>query len=152
MSHSGEEEERYFLNVADFGIGGEVVKKVNENRLKRKASSYLRCLVSTFLSYRNKRVCLNIDGKELPIEEYLVGTVSNGRIFGKGKKIAPQAKLDDGFLDVVILKNLTLPRFLISFPQMYIKKKRISSKILETHKVKTKDRSPATSNFPCRIQ
>jgi diacylglycerol kinase (ATP) len=40
-SPSGEEEERFFVNVADFGIGGEVVKKVNQNRMGRKASSYL---------------------------------------------------------------------------------------------------------------
>jgi len=41
--HQGQDKERLFLNVADFGIGGEVVKKVNENRMRRKASSYFRC-------------------------------------------------------------------------------------------------------------
>jgi len=49
-NHSGQDEERFFLNVADFGIGGEVVRKVNQNRMKRKASSYLRCLISTFIA------------------------------------------------------------------------------------------------------
>ncbi len=118
-NHSGEEEERYFLNVADFGIGGEVVKKVNENRMKRKASSYLRCLLSTFFSYKNKRVRIKIDGEELPIEEYLVGTVSNGRIFGKGMKIAPQAKLDDGLFDVVLVKGMKVMEFLRNVWKIY---------------------------------
>lgn len=118
-SHSGKEEERYFLNVADFGIGGEVVKRVNENRMKRKASSYLRCLISTFISYNNKRVGIKIDGEELPIEEYLVGTVSNGRIFGKGMKIAPQAKLDDGLFDVVLVKGMKIMEFFRNVWKIY---------------------------------
>ncbi|MFQ6108021.1 MAG: diacylglycerol/lipid kinase family protein [Candidatus Aminicenantales bacterium] len=117
--HSGDEEERYFLNVADFGIGGEVVKKVNENRLKRKASSYLRCLVSTFLSYKNKRVQLKINGEEFPVEEYLVGTISNGRIFGKGMKIAPHAKLDDGLFDVVLVKGMRIMEFFRNVWKIY---------------------------------
>jgi diacylglycerol kinase (ATP) len=100
-NHQGRDQERYFLNVADFGIGGEVVKKVNENRMKRKASSYLRCLILTFFTYKNKRLRIKIDDKPIPVGAYLVGTVSNGRIFGKGMKIAPQAKLDDGLFDVV---------------------------------------------------
>ena len=41
--------DRFFLNVSDFGIGGEVVKSVNERRLQRKASSYVRCLVSAMV-------------------------------------------------------------------------------------------------------
>ena len=118
-NHSGEGEERYFLNVADFGIGGEVVKKVNENRMKRKTSSYLRCLLSTFFSYKNKRVRIKIDGEELPIEEYLVGTVSNGRIFGKGMKIAPQVKLDDGLFDVVLVKGMKVMEFLRNVWKIY---------------------------------
>jgi YegS/Rv2252/BmrU family lipid kinase len=119
QGHSNKEEERYFLNVADFGIGGEVVKRVNENRMKRKTSSYLRCLISTFFSYKNKRVRIKIDGNELPAEEYLVGTVSNGRIFGKGMKIAPQAKLDDGLFDVVLVKGMRIIEFLRNVWKIY---------------------------------
>lgn len=118
-SHSGEEEERYFLNVADFGIGGEVVRKVNENRMRRKASSYLRCLISTFLSYKHKKVRIKIDGEDLPVEDYLIGTISNGRIFGKGMKIAPQAKLDDGLFDIVLVKGMKVMEFFRNVWKIY---------------------------------
>lgn len=118
-NHHGQERERFFLNVADFGIGGEVVKKVNENRLKRKASSYFRCLLSTFLAYKNRRVRLRIDGRELPPGQYLIGTISNGRIFGKGMKIAPQAKLDDGLFDVVLIKGMKTLEFFRNVWRIY---------------------------------
>jgi diacylglycerol kinase (ATP) len=38
-TNAGGEEERFFLNVADFGLGGEVVREVTERRLQRKASA-----------------------------------------------------------------------------------------------------------------
>ncbi len=118
-NHSGEQDERFFLNVSDFGIGGEVVKKVNENRMERKTSSYLKCLISTFISYKNKKIKIKIDGEDLPEDEYLIGTISNGRIFGKGMKIAPKAKLDDGLFDVVLVKGMKKMEFFRNVWKIY---------------------------------
>jgi diacylglycerol kinase (ATP) len=103
--------ERLFLNVADFGVGGEVVANVNRKRLERKASSYVRCLVSTMARYKAKRVRIRVDGVEIPSGEYLMGAVANGRIFGKGMKIAPQARLDDGLFDFVCVKGMRFLEF-----------------------------------------
>ena len=113
-AHGGNVEERFFLNVADFGVGGEVVRKVNQKRMERKASSYVRCLISAMIQYTNKRIRIHVDGRELPREEYLVGAVANGRIFGKGMKIAPQARLDDGFFDFVYVKGMKFLEFCLN--------------------------------------
>ena len=110
-SNAGGEEERFFLNVADFGLGGEVVRRVNEQRLQRKASSYVRCLVTTMVQYRNKRVGIRVDGKNLPEGEYLIGAVANGKIFGKGMKVAPGARLDDGLFDSVLVRGFKFLEF-----------------------------------------
>lgn len=111
QDHSGKESERFFLNVADFGLGGEVVKRVNQNRLERKASSDVRCLVSAMVNYKSKPIRIRVDGKELPEAEYLVGAVANGRIFGKGMKVAPRAQLDDGLFDLVLVKGMKFLEF-----------------------------------------
>ena len=110
-SNAGGEEERFFLNVADFGLGGEVVRRVNEQRLQRKASSYVRCLVTTMVQYRNKRVRIRVDGQNLPEGEYLIGAVANGKIFGKGMKVAPGARLDDGLFDSVLVRGFKFLEF-----------------------------------------
>jgi YegS/Rv2252/BmrU family lipid kinase len=110
-SSAGPEMERFFLNVADFGVGGEVVKQVNQRRLERKASSYVRCLVSTMMRYRSRRVRVRVDSREFPEGEYLIGAVANGRVFGKGMKLAPQAKLNDGLFDVVLVKGMAFMEF-----------------------------------------
>jgi diacylglycerol kinase (ATP) len=110
-SSAGPEMERFFLNVADFGVGGEVVKQVNQRRLERKASSYVRCLVKTMMNYRSRKVRIRVDGDELPEGEYLIGAVANGRIFGKGMKFAPHAKLDDGQFDIILVKSMSFGEF-----------------------------------------
>jgi diacylglycerol kinase (ATP) len=109
--HAGNDSARFFLNVADFGVGAEVVKKVNQRRMERKASSYVRCLISTMVRYRSKRIRIRVDGRDLPEDDYLVGAVANGRIFGKGMKIAPAAELDDGLFDFVLVKGMRFLEF-----------------------------------------
>jgi len=110
-SNAGREEERYFLNVADFGLGGEVVREVTERRLQRRASSYVRCLVTTMIRYKNKKVRIRVDGEALPDGEYLIGAVANGKIFGKGMKVAPDARLDDGLFDAVLVRGFRFLEF-----------------------------------------
>ncbi|MBM3297900.1 MAG: diacylglycerol kinase family lipid kinase [Candidatus Aminicenantes bacterium] len=117
---SGETEQRFFLNVADFGFGGEVVREVNRKRLERRASSYFRCLYTTALSYKNKRLRLKLDGRDVPPQEYLIGAVANGRIFGKGMKIAPRAELDDGWLDFVLVRGMKVMEFLLHSWRIYL--------------------------------
>lgn len=110
-SQDGKEQERYFLNIGDFGIGGEVVRSVNQNRQKRKTSSYLRCMVSTFFSYTQKKLRIHIDDEQIPDDDYLIGAIANGRIFGKGMKFAPQARVDDGLFDIVLVKGMKALEF-----------------------------------------
>jgi YegS/Rv2252/BmrU family lipid kinase len=118
-SHSGEEEERLFLNVSDFGIGGDVVNRMNEEKLKRKRSSYLKCLISTFIGYKSKRLKIKIDGNDIPVDDYMVGAIANGKIFGKGMKIAPKAALNDGLYDIVLVKRMKVFEFLRNVWKLY---------------------------------
>jgi len=111
QNHAGRTEERYFLNVADFGIGGEVIKKMNQERLERKASSYIKCLVSTMIHYKSKKVRIRIEGREIPEDDYLTVAVANGRIFGKGMKVAPHARLNDGLFDIILVKGMKFFEF-----------------------------------------
>ncbi len=116
---SGKECERYFLNITDFGIGGEVVRHMNDNLMKRKKSSYLKSTLSTLASYRNKKLHIKVDGQELPEDEYMMGAVSNGKIFGRGMKIAPEAQLDDGLFDLVLVKGMKMWDFCLNVLRIY---------------------------------
>jgi YegS/Rv2252/BmrU family lipid kinase len=113
-NNEGAPEERFFLNVADFGLGGEVVRRVNERRLRRKASSYVRCLISAMAEYRSRRVSIRVDDRDIPEGRYLIGAVANGRVFGKGMKVAPLASLDDGLFDAILVKSMSFLEFCLN--------------------------------------
>ena len=61
--------------------------------------------------YKNKKVRIRVDGRELPRGEYLIGAIANGRVFGKGMKVAPQARLDDGLFDAVFVRGMRFLEF-----------------------------------------
>lgn len=117
--HSGTACERFFLNISDFGIGGEVVRHMNLKKMERKKSSYFRSALSTFIHYKNKRLRIRIDGKDLPEDEYMMGAIANGKVFGKGMQAAPDAKLDDGLFDVLLVKGMKLLEFLRTIRRLY---------------------------------
>jgi YegS/Rv2252/BmrU family lipid kinase len=99
--------EQYFINVADFGLGAEVIRKIaNVQSTRRGALTYYRGLLTTIMNYRSKTVTLAIDGQQQLQGEYLIGAVANGRIFGGGMIIAPQAEPDDGYFDLVLIKDM----------------------------------------------
>jgi len=111
QEENGQPVSRYFLNIADFGLGGEVVREVNRRRLQRRASSYLFCLLKALPAFKGHQVRLEIDNQKAASDLYLIGAVANGRIFGKGLKIAPAARLNDGLFDLILVKSLSLLEF-----------------------------------------
>lgn len=117
--YDDEDEERFFLNISDFGLGGEVVRRMDRDRKERKTSSYLMSTLSALFGYKNKRVRIRVDGQELSVTDYLLGAVANGKIFGKGMKVAPLAKLDDGVFDVVLIKGMKIWEFCRSILRVY---------------------------------
>ncbi len=70
---------------------------------KRGLQSYIKITVRELLKYRSKEYTLRFDDKEIKRKAYLI-TVANAGQYGNDFYIAPQAKLNDGFFHVAILK------------------------------------------------
>ncbi|RMH44493.1 MAG: diacylglycerol kinase family lipid kinase [Deltaproteobacteria bacterium] len=102
---------RMFVNIASFGISGLVDQYVNEGptKLLGGLASFAIATVRASLSYQNQRVQLVFDGDSATATEHTINTVAvcNGRYFGGGMHIAPDAQLDDGAFDVVVIGDLT---------------------------------------------
>jgi len=98
---------QYFVNVADFGLGAEVIRNISRiESIRRGALTYYRGLLSTIMSYRSKKVRMTLDSGQQLQGEYLIGAVANGRIFGGGMVIAPDAEPDDGMFDLVLIEPM----------------------------------------------
>lgn len=127
------DQSRYFINIAEFGVGATIMKRVNRKNKKLPALwRYVSGSVQGFLDYKNVRVKLTLIPQaqfEMKLTNLIV---ANGRYFGRGMCPAPQAELDDGLFDVIVIKNMTVKRFLLSFPQLYLKKKNLPTALFES--------------------
>ena len=112
----GAETVRHFLNIASFGLPGDVVERVNRARIaKWFGGPFAFKWHSTVaaLGLKPWRVRLTVDDGFDEELEFSTVAVCNGRFFGGGMKIAPDASPDDGLFDVVIVRE-TKPRAMIA--------------------------------------
>lgn len=117
---SGKKVIRYFLNVADIGIGAETANRVNKHsKLLKGFLSFMLGAVTTIALYKNKDFKVVIDGGTELNERMNSIIVANGRYFGGGMKVAPEALMDDGVFDIIILGDLSKPDLIKSFPLIY---------------------------------
>jgi diacylglycerol kinase (ATP) len=103
---------RYFINIADVGIGGIVVQNIgNYSKALGANITYLAAIFNTLLSYRNQPVKAMANGFafEGKIKNFVV---ANGKYFGSGIGIAPDAEIDNGKFAIVILGEVSLFEFL----------------------------------------
>jgi len=115
-----QQNQRYFLNVADVGLGGETVALVNkQSKLLGGKLSFLLGSVLSILRYRNKVMRCEIDGKLIVEGRINSIMVANGQYIGGGMMIAPHAKLDDGLFDVVCLGDFSTLMLLWHLPKIY---------------------------------
>lgn len=106
-THDGREGRRLFVNIASFGVGGLVDKLVNEGPkwLGGRVTFFVGTLRAS-VSYKNVRVKVTTDGEPFYDGPMYAISVANGRYFGGGMLIAPDADLFDGLFDVVALGDM----------------------------------------------
>jgi YegS/Rv2252/BmrU family lipid kinase len=113
---------RQFINIADCGVGGEVVARVNRSAHKgggfRGTAVFLGISLKALTTFGGRPVRLTVDGEVVDMEIQNV-VIANGRCFGGGMRIAPDAELDDGVFDVIVLPALGRIRTLTAVPSVY---------------------------------
>jgi diacylglycerol kinase family enzyme len=115
VDHDGREAQRAFLNIASFGLSGLVVRVVDENpKWIGGTPAYLFGTLRAMRRYRNQRVRIALDDGEPRETNVLTVAIANGRFFGGGMKVAPNAEIDDGLFDVVTLAQAPLESLAMS--------------------------------------
>jgi len=119
--HQGNTDARYFHNIASFGLGGEVVDRVN--RTSKACGPFLTFIWGTLVSlfaYEKKRVSIRLDGEEEQAVDVLNIAIANGRYHGGGMLVAPDALTDDGLFHVTIIRAMSLPLVFWHLPKLYL--------------------------------
>ncbi len=93
---------REAVNVAGIGFDAHISHKFAEAGT-RGFSTYVKLSVGEFFKFKPKQYELTIDGRKHVTEAFVV-SFANSSQFGNNAHIAPKAQIDDGLLDVVVLK------------------------------------------------
>lgn len=144
----GHRDSRYFINVADIGMGPEVVDKVMKSgRPFGAAVAYYKSILSTFLTYRPMMIKAKAPEWEW---EHKMRTfaVANGQYYGHGLCIAPDAKQDDGIFEIFACADVSVLDFILhSIPLK--QGKRVSHPKVSYLKTTSVDLS---SQQPCAVE
>jgi YegS/Rv2252/BmrU family lipid kinase len=111
---------RYFINVADAGIGAEVVRRAARGPAwVGGTANFLGAAVISLLKHRNASVQLRLDDGPVLRRRIRTIAVANGAYLGGGMWIAPHAELNDGQFDVVTIGDVSRWLGIRSLPMLY---------------------------------
>lgn len=92
----------YAFNIASAGLSGAVDVAVNQARLSG-GGSYRAAILSTLLRYGAVHGRVEVDGESFHDGALYLVAMANAPFFGQNIKVAPEARIDDGLLDVVFI-------------------------------------------------
>lgn len=138
----------YFVNVVDIGMGPEVVGKVlNSGRPFGSEVAYYKSIINTFMTYKPMVVKAVADGWTWEGKVRTLA-VANGRYYGHGLCIAPDAVMDDRLFSVFICGNVSVFDFIMHTGTL----KKGKNVLIDDVYYKTATALDFTSEGPCPIE
>ena len=125
--------DNFFVSIAGIGFDALVAEKFAKMK-RRGFSSYLKIITREYPFYQPLDYEINIDGKQIQRNALLIN-FANSDQFGYETSIAPNAKIDDGLIDVCIVKKPPLVELPILAHLLY-RKQIDKSKFMEIIKAK----------------
>ena len=127
VDHSDRPATRFFLNVSSFGLAASIIERVKGSTSLswlpidnvRGRASFALSTLQEVVAMGATNVRVKIDDKEERTLQTVNFCVANARFFGGGMKIAPEAKLDDGFLDVINIGDIRTAKIILNAYTLY---------------------------------
>lgn len=120
LMDAGELDGHLFFNIAGIGLDAQVAHKFAANGLVRRGfARYLEITVQELMSYDPDEHTVVVDGETIRQRALLIA-IANARQYGNGAVIAPEARIDDGKLDIVVIGARSALRALAQIPRVFM--------------------------------
>lgn len=113
----GKANNRYFFLVLGVGFDALVGKRFAESH-RRGPIPYFYFGLKEFFVYKSDWLKISFDCKMMEIKPFVIA-IANGQQYGNGAIIAPDAKLNDGILDICIVHRLTFFQTFSAIPKLF---------------------------------
>lgn len=137
-----------FINAVGIGFDGEVLKSMNAIRLLGGHLGYLWIVFKKIFFFKEGYFNICYDDKNLS-EKFLLVMITNSTTTGGGFKVSPEARVDDGKLNMVLCKPLPVIKRLKSLP--LIEKGKHLQKDFILHKEVSNVKIVCEKNMPAQI-
>ena len=114
----GRVDERWFAAILSSGFDAVVNDRANQMKWPRGRMRYNIAMIEKIVQLRAHSYRIRLDRDHIDVEATLV-TVANGPSYGGGMKVCPDAKLNDGLFDVMVLGKVSRTELLKVFPKVY---------------------------------
>lgn len=115
----GSRRERHFINIAAFGLAGDVARRVQaKGKPLGGALSYAFASLRALAGARASALKLEADGRDIS-GRYHMGVLANTSTMGGGMVVAPGAVDDDGAMELVLVSDMSRLRLLRNMPRIY---------------------------------
>jgi diacylglycerol kinase (ATP) len=108
----------WFTTVLASGFDSLVNERANRMRWPRGQMRYNLATLAELRVFEPLPYTLVLDGEERRLDAMLVA-VGNGPSYGGGLRVAEGASLDDGLLDVVVIRPMSKRRLVTSYPRLF---------------------------------
>jgi len=113
-------DDKVFLSIAGVGYDAHVAKKFAKAGT-RGFLTYFKIVSSDYQGYKPRKYKLILDGKTIKRTAFMV-SFANSNQFGNNTSIDPNAKIDDGFIDVCIVRKVPMIRLPFIIPLLFMGK------------------------------
>lgn len=110
--------EEHFLGVLSTGFDSTVNERANGMRWPTGRARYLASVAAELGRFRARRYTVEIDGQSLTGDALLV-CVANAGTYGGGMRVCPDARIDDGALDITWVEDIPRTEFLRVLPRVF---------------------------------
>lgn len=109
---------RTFLNVVGTGFDAVVAESAERIPVLRGTGRYVLAMMRELPRFTAAEISLTIDGEPHRMRAMMVA-LANGNAYGGGMHIAPHAKLDSGWLEICVVREVSKLEFVRAFPRVF---------------------------------
>jgi diacylglycerol kinase (ATP) len=114
----GRVQDQWFAAILSSGFDALVNDRANSMRWPRGRMRYNIAMIEKLIALRPHSYRIRVDESYLEVQATLV-TVANGSSYGGGMKVCPDASINDGLFDVMVLGRVSRIELLKVFPKVY---------------------------------